>query len=252
MRFRIFLASVNLGMILFMNVLESIPTEIPSYSILTQRDEESFYSQASQDKFVYALLYDLLGKQDKGYYLEIGAGEPIHINNSYFFEKNLEWSGVSIDISDNLSERWYAERTNSLLSEDATKSDYDAILQDFPQVIDYLSLDIDGFYDVVLMRIPFDKHIFKIITIEHDFYRFGDVFRERERQILTAWGYHLLCPNVRHNGFAFEDWWIYPSAFPSDEFSTLISLDLQDKEHTQLIQTIQNVINTDFHGLVLP
>ena len=49
---------------------------------LSQFVETDFNSQSSQDQFVYTLLYELLDKQDSGYYLEIGAGEPISINNS--------------------------------------------------------------------------------------------------------------------------------------------------------------------------
>lgn len=103
-------------------------------------DTANYYSQAAQDKFVYMILYGLLGKQDQGYYLEIGAGDPINTNNSYFFEKELKWDGVSIDISQGYTEQWHAVRNNLLLHEDAKKSDYNTILQSFPKVIDYLSL----------------------------------------------------------------------------------------------------------------
>ncbi len=41
-------------------------------------------------------------------------------------------------------------RQNPLLIEDAMRSDYRQILKSFPKVIDYLSLDIDDSYDVVL------------------------------------------------------------------------------------------------------
>jgi hypothetical protein len=255
---RFFLASAILGIFQCTSALESSLIEMPSaflkasssqeHSILAQMDSVPFYSQASQDKFVYALLYGLLGKQDNGYYLEIGAWDPVSISNSYFFEKNHQWNGVSIDILDNLEKRWYAVRTNSLLIEDATKSDYTKILQDFPLMIDYLSLDIDGYYDEVLKRIPFSNHIFKIITIEHDFYRYGKLYREKERQILEANGYYLLCSDVKHDGYAFEDWWIFPSVFPSNVFSALTSLDLCEKEHTQLIQAIQTVIPNGFQN----
>src|SRR5271156_4992668 len=113
---------------------------------LSLTDTADYYSQAAQDRFVYMILYGLLGKQDQGYYLEIGAGDPINTNNSYFFEKELNWSGVSIDISKEHTKQWYAARNNLLLNEDATKSDYGTILQSFPKVIDYLSLDIDECY----------------------------------------------------------------------------------------------------------
>lgn len=210
--------------------------------LFSQIDGGEFYSQVNQDKFVYSILYGLLDKQDKGYYLEIGAGEPIYINNSYYFEKNLQWDGVSIDISNNLAERWYAARKNLLLSEDATQSNYSAILNTFPQVIDYLSLDVDGYYDVVLEKLMESDHVFKVITIEHDFYRYGDLFRQKERKILTGLGYYLLCSDVSNDGCAFEDWWIHPDFFPSSILSKLTSLDLQAKHYSEIMQVIGTVV----------
>jgi hypothetical protein len=205
-------------------------------------ETETCYSQASQDKFVYLILCKLLGQQNPGCYLEIGAGEPILINNTYFFEKNLKWNGVSIDISRDLEPRWYAVRQNRLLTADAITTDYSVILQSFPKVIDYLSLDVDGYYVDVLKRIPFRDYTFKVITIEHDYYRFGDLYRLEERQFLESCGYHLLCPDVKNGGYSFEDWWIHPSFFSTSEFSLITSVDFQGKEHTQLIQIIQDAL----------
>lgn len=201
--------------------------------------EMTFHSQARQDEFVYTILYDLLGKQDAGYYLEIGAGEPIHINNTYALEINCGWQGLSIDISDDLMSRWYAVRSNTLLAKDAIQLDYSSILEGFPQVIDYLSLDIDGYYDTVLKKVMLSNHIFKIITIEHDVYRYGDIYRSKEREILTALGYHLLCADVTHSGLAFEDWWIHPDFFPSDLCQQLKSLKLQGKDSLKIIRNIK-------------
>lgn len=232
MDFRVFFASIAIvGVSIFEPLL-----------VANQLDEMQFYSQAGQDKFVYSILYGLLDKHDKGYYLEIGAGEPMQINNTYAFEKNLQWEGVSIDISENLAERWYDARENLLLSEDATKSDYPVILQNFPLVIDYLSLDVDGYYDVVLEKLSEANHIFKVITIEHDFYRYGDLYRTQERKILTKLGYYLLCSNVSNNGFAFEDWWIHPDFFPSNIFSALTSLDFESKDYAEIIEAIRIVV----------
>lgn len=213
---------------------------------ISNHKQIEFCSQASQDKFVHFLLYELLGKQDDGYYLEIGAGHPQSGNNSYFFEKNLGWQGVSIDIDYGLKKIWYSLRKNSLLIQDALQTDYSSILKHFPQVIDYLSLDIDNDYDTVLEKIPFNEHVFKIITIEHDFYRFGEKYRKNEREILESLGYYLLCPDVSifFNGkdSIFEDWWIYPSAFSEEALTMLISLDLKEKNHDQLIHIIQNCL----------
>ena len=130
---------------------------------------------------------------------EIGAGHPQDGNNSYIFEKNLGWKGISLDIADT-RDIWYSVRQNSLLVEDATTADYQSILKPFPQIIDYLSLDIDSSYDIVLQKIPFNDHIFKIITIEHDFYRLGDEFREKERKFSASLGYYLLLPGCIIHG----------------------------------------------------
>src|SRR3989338_9141210 len=86
-----------------------------------------FKSQASQDKFVYLLLCGLLKKNGPGYYLEIGAGHPIHINNSYFLEKALGWQGVSIDHSAEVTRSWCDVRKGRLIIADATQADYNSI-----------------------------------------------------------------------------------------------------------------------------
>jgi hypothetical protein len=221
-------------------VLESreAPPSLGQGTHFPQMKKKTFYSEASQDKFVYTILYSLLGKKDPGYYLEIGAADPIGNNNSYFFEKKFQWKGISLDISTYSAKRWKTKRTNPLLIEDAIQSDYGRILQSFPRVIDYLSLDVDGSYDVVLQSVLLSQHIFKVITIEHDSYRFGDLYKDKERQILTSFGYHLLCPDVSTNGLVFEDWWIHPKLFPSNVLSALSSLDLTAKDNAQLIRTI--------------
>jgi hypothetical protein len=210
---------------------------------LDASEKITFHSQAKQDEFVCTILYNLLGKQDSGYYLEIGAGEPIDMNNTYALEKDCGWQGLSIDISDHLMPRWHAERSNPFLLKDATQLDYCSVLEGFPQVIDYLSLDIDGDYDTVLRKVMQSNHIFKVITIEHDAYRYGDSYRNKERKILAALGYYLLCADVSHNGYPFEDWWIHPDFFSSFLFQQLLSLNLQGKDCMEVMQSIKTLIS---------
>ena len=110
-------------------------------------------------------------------------------------------------------------------------------------MIDYLSLDIDDHYDTVLRKIMDAHHRFKIITIEHDAYRYGDLYRIKEREILTGEGYYLLCPDVSIGGRPFEDWWIDPEFFPSELLEKLQSLQLDGKEDLEVIQTIRTFIS---------
>ncbi len=210
-----------------------------------------FYSQACQDAFVYTLLYDIEKKSDKGYYLEIGAAHPIRISNTYFLEKNLDWKGVSIEISPHYQKLWARKRRNQLLLVDATQTDYSIILKPFPKIIDYLSVDVDGQYDVVLNKIPFDKYIFKIITIEHDFYRFGAIYKDKERQILTSLGYQLLCSDVLAMGQgSFEDWWVHPSGFAKEKLQELLSLDLKEKDPNEIISILIHRFNSETDSLI--
>ncbi len=51
-----------------------------------------YYSQYSQDKIIHHLL-----KKKDGVFLDIGANDGITISNSYFFEKNLNWTGICIE-----------------------------------------------------------------------------------------------------------------------------------------------------------
>jgi hypothetical protein len=90
-----------------------------------------------------------------------------------------------------------------------------------------------------LKKIPFEEYAFKIITIEHDFYHFGDRFRKEERAILSNWGYHLLCADVSLDGNMYEDWWIHPDALPPDLFSSLMTLDLHQKPCESILRALR-------------
>ena len=221
----------------------SISPSFLNASLLFSRSasSQSFvsHSQASQDAFVYSLLYELENKQDQGYYLELGSGHPVNSNNTLSFEKDLGWQGVSIDASSFFRDIWQSARQNPLLIEDATRSDYAAILSSFPRDIDYLSLDVDNVCDAVLRKLPLDRYFFKIITIQHDAYRIGDKLRYDEREILESFGYRLLCSDISSSGCAFEDWWIYPGAFREDVVRSLGSLDLQAKDHKEAVRIIR-------------
>ncbi len=217
----------------FLNALSQRPWFSPSKPFVS-------HSQASQDEFVYSLLYEMENKQDLGYYLELGSGHPVNANNTLTFEKDLGWAGVSIDVSSYYKDIWQSARQNPLLIQDAIRSDYATILSTFPHLIDYLSLDVDNVCDAVLRKLPLDRYFFKIITIQHDAYRIGDKLRYDEREILESFGYRLVCSDISSSGCAFEDWWIYPNAFPEDVLTSLSSCDLQGKDHKEAIRIIRD------------
>ena len=121
------------------------------------------YSQIGQDLFVQKLI------GSTGYFVEIGGYLPIEINNTYLLELS-GWEGISLDIID-YTEKWKVRKT-PLLVEDALTCDFNSIfdLYDAPEVIDYLSVDVEKEgerYKSLLNCWKANKN-YKIITIEHD------------------------------------------------------------------------------------
>jgi len=179
-----------------------------------------FYSDAKQDQFAANILKF---KRD-GYCIDIGSCHSVISNNSYYFQ-GLDWTSISIEIERGYNES-YSTRTNGVhLNKNALEVNYKETFEEyeFPKSIDYLSLDIDTLSLDVLKILPLDEYRFKVITIEHDAYVFGDEYRDPQRNILTSHGYLLVCSNVyvEQPGYEgkecpFEDWWIDPSEFDSD------------------------------------
>lgn len=171
----------------------------------------SNYSQSFQDLFVLKMC----NYKKQGYYLEIGAGDYAHGNNTYLLEKDYDWEGISIDFNKSLVNKFNNYRKNICLQLDATKVNYEELL-DGKKVIDYLQLDCDpaNITFEILEKIPFSTHKFKVITYEHDFYNDPtQSFRAKSRELLLHHGYKLFAGNItpdRLEECPFEDWWIHP------------------------------------------
>ncbi|NDD82970.1 hypothetical protein EBZ38_01625 [bacterium] len=166
------------------------------------------YAQVYQDLFVLAVLN---GKEN-GYYLEIGSNDPFITNNTALLETVFNWNGISIDISQNDITNFIEKRKNKAVCCDATTVNYEELLKDSPNIIDYLQVDCDPPEATLhaLKRIPFDKYKFRVITFEHDDYRSKDI-KEASRDFLREQGYQLLVSDIAfYEGCNFEDWWIHP------------------------------------------
>ena len=185
--------------------------------------KNTFYSQAYQDKFVA----NMLKFKKDGTCVDIGSYHSVDTSNSFYFQ-DLDWFCLSIEIDSSLNDS-YSNRKNGLhLNENALEVNYKEVFEEceFPEIIDYLSLDVDTASSSVLKILPFDEYKFRIITIEHDAYLHGDKYRSQQRKVLKDNGYYLLCSNVlvsyTHSTTGerfltdkcpFEDWWILPDEF---------------------------------------
>lgn len=182
------------------------------------------YSQAWQDMFT---LYVLDGKRN-GFYLEIGAQDPIIKSNTYLFETKFGWDGVSIEIDNKWRDSWNAKRSNRIIFKDAQDIDYKELLKDKPW-IDFLQLDTEPpeITFNVLNKIPFDTHEFGVICYEHDLYTGGNAreLQIKSRDIFKKHGYILAGGNICNSpGKPFEDWWVHSKY--EDRVKNLIKDDL--------------------------
>jgi hypothetical protein len=188
-------------------------------NIFNQKNEEVFVPVWTPDDFLindhstpFAAIaaYKFNGDLKNGTYIEIGAGHYKHQNNTYLLETEHAWKGVSIDISDILTNDFNSNRINPCIMSDAITFDWSKYLieNNFPAVIDFLSIDIDfetheSANLLALINLPLTQYKFNIISIEHMasmFYKFKKL-RDIQRDILTMLGYHLLIPGKN------EDLW---------------------------------------------
>ncbi len=193
------------------------------YSLLFKLVGKPFYSQAGQDAFVASVLLE----KTEGFYLEVGAGDPIKSSNTYLLEKDYRWGGVSLEAEGPLVALWANKRDNIVLEADALRFDFLSRLCELgaPPQIDYLSLDIEPAKNTyeVLRRIPHKSYRFSVITFEHDRYQSGSQYMDLSRSLLRSMGYQLVVANAKVFGKDFEDWWVDPYAVSTHDWEPWVS-----------------------------
>jgi hypothetical protein len=179
---------------------------------LNRKKGKGYFSDAKQDEFVD----EIFNHKKTGYFIDIGACDAKNSNNSYHFASK-GWKGICIEIESGYASS-YATRPNTVfLNQDALNVDWKSMLNSVfgNSDIDYLSIDIDTLSLDFLKSFPFQQKKPHIITIEHDFYIYKDLYRKPQRQLLYSLGYQLLFGDifVEQKGFkgkncSFEDWWV--------------------------------------------
>jgi len=194
-------------------------------TILKYQKYPNNFSLSGQDVLIQATQGE---NNSEKFYLEIGAGWPIKINNTYALEKYHDWKGISIDFDPKMVAEFNKIRANKCIYADATDLNYSKLLSlnGFPPRVGYLSLDIDPAFQTlkVLTLIPFNEFNFSIITFEHDSYRCGSLIKFSSRLLLMTSGYICVKKNVKAKGFGnYEDWWINPSLIDPTSVRKIIS-----------------------------
>src|SRR5207244_12639635 len=80
-------ASMNFRRVLYRRMSRKIVAD-------STAEHSRYYSQHSQDRFIDNFL--LHGKRD-GVFVDVGAYDGIALSNTYYFEKELGWSGSFIE-----------------------------------------------------------------------------------------------------------------------------------------------------------
>jgi hypothetical protein len=153
---------------------------------------EAMQSQIGQDKFVV----DVLNNKRNGTFLDLGCNHCKNISNTFYLEKELDWSGLALDISDYYKNDWENHRPKSkFICTDATKLDFQKLLDEnnMPKVIDYLSLDLEppAATFEALIEVMKTDYTFLVITFETDYYRYKDSLIP-SRELLKSKGYVLV------------------------------------------------------------
>lgn len=197
--------------------------------------DKNWYSQAGQDKWIA----ELFKYKKNGYFLDIGAGDGIGDNNTYYIEKELDWDGLCIECSvrDIIASKpirkkiapyalWNKEANlsftqhNFKVQESGIGLPVKAITPSMlfekynvPEVIDYVSLDVEEAEIEILKVWPFEKHKVIAWTIEHNLYLTNNSkMKDGIHEIMIKNNYVRAVENVAcHDSKwgAFEDWYIH-------------------------------------------
>jgi FkbM family methyltransferase len=71
--------------------------------------EKKLYSLFDEE----LIIRDFFSDRKGGFYVDVGCAWPIKANNTYYLEKHLGWTGISIDALDDYAVAWKEKRPNS-------------------------------------------------------------------------------------------------------------------------------------------
>jgi hypothetical protein len=171
-------------------------------------------------------------ENENGYVVDIGCQGPKHTNNSTLLLE-MNWRGVGADIND-YHHSWSNYENFKFYQIDTTiKKNVDDLFLDCPEIIDFLSIDVDGATLETLKNIDFEKYKFKCICVEHDYYVRGEELRLPIREIFDNIGYY-----DRVIQTVAEDWYVNYGLINDDNVKKLLK---NIPEHSEIVGS--NMIN---------
>jgi FkbM family methyltransferase len=193
-----------------------------------------YYSQSGQDKWAD----QFFNSKKNGFFIEVGAYDGIQTSNTYIFEKDLDWDGICIEanpqIFNSLVKNRKSKNINIAINNyqgecffgvDKVSNQGNKVLcntlnnilveNNCPKVIDYLSLDIEGFEFIALESLDFDYFEIGLITVEHNSYFVGENEKNKIFDLLNKNGFtrtnnDVLCEDTNPMWYKkpYEDWYV--------------------------------------------
>jgi len=213
------------------------------------------FSQCGQDLFVL----HISNHMKNGYFIELAANDYYSGSNSFYIERNYDWKGICIEPNPEYHERLLRYRTcklytnpvsavigqnisfrleeyNSIVVATHNETVFEAHAGDVtltsvtlesildhakaPNVIDYLSLDVEGHELYVVKHFNFQKYKFMVMTVE--------------RPVRHV--HHILS----HHGY----WWIHQIC----DFGDVVYVHMSHPNITYLLDTYRMNANSDWEN----
>ena len=153
-------------------------------------------------------------------------------------KKHKMLSGIYADFSDEAVMDGAKEGV-PIVSRESMKL-YDLLIKhDCPNIIEYLSIDTEGSEYEILKNFPFDKYIFKRITVEHNACNSIENKEKKKKifDLLTTNGYE------RVEEATYEDWYVYRHSFKTVQFDDLQNLSDKYKSANKRIVSTNGVFD---------
>lgn len=160
-----------------------------------------FYSQAGQDK-------EALRRFGwNGFFVDIGAHDGIESSNTFELER-IGWKGICVEPGEAFNK--LSEARNCVCVKMFAGRGIQ--IPNLPNIVDYLSLDVDGEELQVLKEFPFNTVHVRFITVEHNQYLEGTERQNLIYDYLTAQGFrrsheNVKCLDPNYLGAIYEDWY---------------------------------------------
>ena len=184
-----------------------------------------FESQIGQDRWVC----EYFNYKREGFFIDIGANDGKWLSNTYYLEKELGWTGICVEAGITPFNKLVNNRTCICIQKlvgdmncgaefseinytgrDRIEGSYavemirlDKLMseQKIPKVIDYVSIDTDGYDLRILSTFPFHRHEVILWTLEHNG---NPEVKKSMGEIMNMHGYIIAVDNIENQ----EDWYI--------------------------------------------